>query len=290
LLYALSLHWKIGDEALLNYWHKEFSKSRHWTEIPGLLLDLLKNPMDLGHRAWIPVVLILLGWSACWRDHAWKTLMLTMIPAVALAFSAMRWYPFYQRMLLFMTPVFFIFFGKAVDLLPRTVRRHDADPEPGFTRRSLLLRRLKPVLIGCILLMGLWSLRAPIQNSWHRCCRNPYIKEDLRSALKACMRRYRRKTDNLYVFERAQYAFRYYAYRYGIKPRDYTLGSSHVGPEEVYIAELETLKDKPRLWMLFSHDMRAQERMVRRLAKAHWTKLQFQQRKNGGSVVLYVQE
>jgi hypothetical protein len=292
LLYAVSLHWKIGDQALLHYWRKEFSKSQHWTEIPGLLLDLLKNPMDFGRRAWLPVALMFLGWVAAWRDKGWKPLMLTLIPVVALVFSMMSWYPFYQRMLLFMTPVFFMFFGKALDLLPWRAQRRDGRQEhdvPVVERaRTRALRYSMLFVVGLFVMASLWSLRVGMQNSWHRFYRDPFVKEDVRTALKACMRRYRRSTDNLYVFERAQYAFLYYAYRYGIKPRDYSLGSSHVGPKELYREELEALSDKPRLWMLFSHDMRGQERIVRREAKANWPRLQFQQRENGGSVVLYV--
>jgi hypothetical protein len=65
----------------------------------------------------------------------------------------------------------------------------------------------------------------------------------------------------LYVFQRGEYQFKYYADRYGYQPSDYQIGvddlddGEKVSPEEWqrYQQDFDRLRGHPRVWMLFSH-------------------------------------
>jgi len=83
--------------------------------------------------------------------------------------------------------------------------------------------------------------------------RNPYNNEDIKTVLKY-IQHHKRADDMLYVYNGAIPAFEYYAESYNLENQKTIEGiASRDNPNE-YIADLEKLRGKKRVWFIFSHD------------------------------------
>jgi hypothetical protein len=70
------------------------------------------------------------------------------------------------------------------------------------------------------------------------------------------------------VYYGAQKAFDYYAKRYELDNMDYIIGVNFRESSEGYIRDLEKMRGKERVWMLFSHVRKnEQKEIIQRLNK-----------------------
>jgi hypothetical protein len=101
---------------------------------------------------------------------------------------------------------------------------------------------------------------------------NPYTKQEIKPVL-SYMRIHQQSGDTIYVYERAEYQFRYYAKKYAYQAGDYILGiddldrqdGQGISEEEWrrYTSDFDKLRGQQRVWILLSHLRRWQDEKER---------------------------
>ena len=106
--------------------------------------------------------------------------------------------------------------------------------------------------IGLILLL-FHALGAPLN---HAILKQPYLLEGLPEVL-AYMQDHAQPGDHVHLYEPAERSFRFYSSRFGLEnlPLTIVLRSSAVGWAD-YMASLEPLVCKRRVWLVFTHIQR----------------------------------
>jgi hypothetical protein len=87
----------------------------------------------------------------------------------------------------------------------------------------------------------------------------PYGREDVVPVLEM-LRRERKPGDGVYVYYGAAPSIDYYGARHGLPPDAYRVGGCHRGESGRYLAELDSFRGNPRVWLLITHASRHYER------------------------------
>jgi hypothetical protein len=90
----------------------------------------------------------------------------------------------------------------------------------------------------------------------------PYVKQEFRPII-SYVRTHQQAEDVIYVYQRAEYQFKYYANKFGYEEGDYILGIDDLdkmdgqGTSEEewqrYKSDLDQLRGNKRVWIIFSH-------------------------------------
>ncbi len=148
---------------------------------------------------------------------------------LALAASALRIYPFSDRLILFIVPSLVIVVAEGAMVIKTFLdRRH--------------------WLLGGIFLVLL--LAVPVTNALSYAVK-PMSREEIRPVI-AYLKAYLQPDDTVYVYDGALRAFKYYSTRDGFAPSVIKGTRSHEDLQG-YIKDLAQLEGKPRVWLLFSH-------------------------------------
>jgi 4-amino-4-deoxy-L-arabinose transferase-like glycosyltransferase len=161
-----------------------------WFRNPaGALAHLLGIPASfpLHHFNYPVAVLGVIGAAALVRRDLGKVALVTLPFAIALAASSLHAYPILGRTILFTVPLVILFIGEGVVAAASV-----------FRRRSAL----------AILLVALVAAAAPALTAAKHVA-FPYQREEVKPVL-SHLRAEWRVGDSLYLYYRAQYAFRYY--------------------------------------------------------------------------------
>ena len=150
----------------------------------------------------------------------------------ALAASALRWYPFSGRTLLFLAPALYLLVALGIE----EIREETSPRAPAVWAILLALLLFHPVL---------WSVRALF---------HPREKEEMKPAL-AYVRGHLSPGDRLYVYSAALPAFDYYGPRSGLPPNRIFRGE-WVGETAGARRDVESLRGGGRVWILFTHPIR----------------------------------
>jgi uncharacterized membrane protein len=224
LLYLVSLRGLSGNEFLRRYWQEYFRANPL-----DALFGLFANPGGLAAFAPVLLTAMLLGAGMLFARQRKAAGSLLLVFLFAGAASWMQLYPFAGRMILFITPLVYIFLAAAVDWL------WNIFPRPRF---------LSPLL--ALSLAG-FLLYSPLIVSAERFV-SPKYPEHIRPAM-AYLNANLKPGDALYVYNWALPAYRYYA-RPGT---EYVAGGLHTDAPQALLSELEQFKGQPRVWILFSH-------------------------------------
>jgi hypothetical protein len=182
------------------------------------------------------VGLMLVGlWSLWRRRRVIGALLLTPI-LVAVAAAAVRQYPFGDRVLLYLLPVFVLAIAEAVERL-RLAAVARAGRWGSLVAPALVAPALAPM-----------AMLPP-----------PYAIEDVRPAL-AYLQQKRQPGDRVYVYYGAGVGVSYYAERHGLAPSDYELGGCHRGASRRYLEELDAFRSEKRVWFVLTHAIGYNER------------------------------
>ena len=68
--------------------------------------------------------------------------------------------------------------------------------------------------------------------------------------------------DSIYVYYAAAPAFKYYSSRYNVSFTEVIVGSSNREQPEKYIPEIDQLQGKNRIWVIFSHRKKNEEKIM----------------------------
>ncbi len=170
-----------------------------------------------------------------------QALLFLLSPALATLFAAvLQKYPFHERLVLFLTPF-------AILLLAAGVAQIRSSARPRAPSLGILL--------------ALLLLAQPVASAGYL-----LVKPDYREEIKPVIqyvKQHQQQGDLLYIYQRGEYQFKYYANQYGYRDGDYIVGvddldaydGNGVSEEESrrYKADLDKLRGHPRVWLILSH-------------------------------------
>ena len=212
----LDLFWPIGRITSLY-------GSRHWASLAYPEPSLF-------------VVLTGLGFVALWRRRREAALILLTPVAMAIVAAWLHRYPFKERLILFLIPVFLLAIAAGIEWLHRWGSTF-SPRAAALGAAALVAFAISPV-----------AIRPP-----------PYGREDVVPLIDH-LRAQRRPGDAVYVFYAAAPAVDFYAARRGLAPEDYFVGGCHRGDSAGYLEELDQLRGRSRVWLLITHASRHNER------------------------------
>jgi hypothetical protein len=235
LLYLTSLRHLTASRGLLAFWQPAFMPMPPWAHLQWVLdalRNLFVNPAGLSAGS-LGLLLGLSGAVLLARRRPPWAVALFLPLLLALAASAARMYPFGGRLLLFAVPSLLIAIGA------------------GLEGVRLALRQTGPFATGVWVLLSVILLWEPSMNAANKFLAPP-MGEHLRPAL-AYVQAHRQPDDSIYVYYGAEHAFRYYAPMYGFDSSNYVRGRYGRSNPQRYLEDVETLRGKGRVWLLFSH-------------------------------------
>lgn len=90
----------------------------------------------------------------------------------------------------------------------------------------------------------------------------PYVKQEIRPVI-SYVKKHQQLQDVIYVYQRAEYQFKYYANKFGYQEGDYILGIDDLDKKDGqgtseeewqrYKSDLDKLHGNQRVWIIFSH-------------------------------------
>jgi 4-amino-4-deoxy-L-arabinose transferase-like glycosyltransferase len=245
LFYFISLKTLSSNENLLTSWQNK-------STFPSSILDLIWPLDSLGKFFYEPlgftspmdglaIVAFIIGCFSFFHRKKAPWLIL-LSPLFATFFAAyLHKYPFGGRLVLFLTPFFIVPIAEGVDYL-------------WFKSRSSAGK-----LVWMILLVLL--IYTPLANASHLFV-EPRLKSDIKPVI-TYIKENQQPGDILYIYQRGEYQFKYYAKKYGYQEGDYIIGVDDldnydgVGVSETewqrYKSDLDKLRGHDRVWVLFSH-------------------------------------
>ncbi|MCD4780975.1 MAG: glycosyltransferase family 39 protein [Candidatus Omnitrophica bacterium] len=144
--------------------------------------------------------------------------------------SAFRKYPFLNRLILFLVPVFIVFIVYGLQSILQRIRY-----QPVFT---------------VILIFGI--VFSPTVFTLHTLS-NGVAREEIKIILHHLVK-YKEKTDVIYVSNGSIAAFKYYRTRYDLLSHQIIWGTGMTLSPELYENDMKHLPECRRIWFLFAHD------------------------------------
>lgn len=171
-----------------------------------------------------------------------KVLLILLSPVFVTFFAAyLHKYPFQGRLVLFLTPFIILLVAEGV----AAIRRKTVYTSLAKVGSFVLVLLLVPPLVTAGYLIV-----------------NPYLKQEIRPVI-SYVREHQQRGDVVYVYQRAEYQFKYYAKKFGYQEGDYILGvddldkkdGQGISEEEWkrYTSDLDKLRGNRRVWIIFSH-------------------------------------
>lgn len=168
-------------------------------------------------------------------------IFVVLLPLILTLFAAsIQKYPFYGRLVFFLTPIFILLIAEGMSQL--------------IVNRNIYIKWLS-IIVVTLLLFQVLQKTIPLFYT-------PELREEIRPVLEY-IENHKQKGDTLYIFQRGNLQFRFYANQYDYTPDDYILGvddldqynGTDVSEQERkrYYNDLDQLRGQSRVWVLFSH-------------------------------------
>lgn len=244
ILYFVSLQSLADQTDLFNSWANRNTFPKSFTDFLWLLTTFWKffhKPLGfpdvfLG----IAILTFFLGCKSLIKTNS-RILFIFASPIIVTFFAAyLHLYPFDGRLVLFLTPFFSLLIGEGAAVIK-------------YTKLS------QKAKIGTLILILL--LVPPIGTAGYLIVR-PYEKQEIRPVM-AYIKEHQQQKDTIYVYQRAEFQFKYYVNKFGYQAEDYILGIDDLDKQDGqgisdnewqrYIRDLDRLRGKPRVWIVFSH-------------------------------------
>lgn len=245
-LYFLSLK-NLGESAyLLRSWTNKYAFPTSIFDINWSYLryiKLFKDPLGFP-EPWVvvPRLVCLAGFVSLWYRRKDIFFILVSPFLVTLLAGYLQKYPFHSRLVVFLTPFFILGIAEGSYFIWQKTCKNK------FTAAI-------SVLITCLL------LTVPIANASHRLVQ-PQTKQEIKQVM-SYVKSHQQPGDILYIYQRAEYQFRYYAAKYGYREGDYIMGIDDLdeydgkGMSEQewqrYQNDFDKLRGNRRVWIILSH-------------------------------------
>ncbi len=198
-----------------------------WRQMARLFAGFLDYRLPL-----LFLALVVVGAVALSRRRPVAALFLLVPVLLVVAASAARLYPFTPgRVTAFLVPGLLVFVAEGVERV-----------------RTLPLRRLAWIGAAAATIAAACPVWAIVRHP------PPYMQEHVRPALER-LRSQGRQGDALYVYSGARLAYLFYEPVFDLSAREHVLGEcARVNPRS-YLRQLDTLRGRPRVWVLIAHDL-----------------------------------
>jgi len=224
------------SEFLQHYWSFAFAPWPWWTNLRWYyetLASFLNDQAGLPVTS-LTVILLFLGAISLFVRYWQPALYLTASLALCFLASTLALYPFTGRLLVFWVPVSYLLLAE------------------GIERCRLLVWKIHPLAArmmwaGMVGFLGYGIAAA----AWRTLDTLPG-RENIKPIL-AHLRQHMLEGDTVYVYYGAVPAFRFYAPFYGLDGREVVLGELARDQPERYLEDIETLRDRARVWFVFAH-------------------------------------
>jgi len=234
VLYFISLRGISANQGFFTFWEGSFLPLPPWS-ISGLkwllvtFYEIFWIPGGL-YFSIISGILFIVGCRTLYgKDRTYFSFLLIPILFVLLA-SSLRKYPFSGRLILFIVPTMLICIVEGAEAI-----------------RQMLFRNKVWLTTAIAALLIISSIPYHLR-PWLRPCRSEEIKPVL-----GYISQNLRKSDKIYIYFAAQYAFSYYAERYNLAGSNYIIGISAKNDPGKLSNDLDKLRAAGRAWVLFSH-------------------------------------
>jgi hypothetical protein len=222
---------------MYEYWQGAFLPLPPWSHIDWFTQSIdgiITTQFGIPYATYFVFALMLLGWVILWMKDQNYAITFALILITTLTASALELYPFAERMILFLIPIGFLLLGKTVEAL----------------YQSLQKQRVLSIL-GTLILSG-YLIYGPLATSTEYFIKPKYF-EHIRPYMQFLHDTWR-SGGAMYVSNGAVSAFEYYAPIYGLKDVKYITNGreAYEDPSDI-LGQLDTLKGKPRVWILMSH-------------------------------------
>ena len=238
LLFLTSLRVLSASTGLLHYWRDAFMPVPPWkdgTWFYSACYGLLNGLLGLS-LAKVGAIVVALGCMSLFFKRWQFTLVLTVPFVLTLLASGMRKYPFSGRLLLFSVPLLVLLLAE------------------GIERTRLLLVGVSPrIAIPATAVLASFLLYGPVSVAWDNFLR-PRRGEDIKPTM-SYLEQNRLPSDIIYIYFAAIPAFEYYASAFGFHQGDYIKGNSSRGQPEKCLNEMDRLRNRERVWFIFSHNV-----------------------------------
>lgn len=215
-----------AEGTLTTSWDYTFPES--WLDLDWLFYAVkrfFRNPLRFPNGIDdVAIALFGLGCFVLARRSVGRLGFLLAPVGITLAASYLGKYPFRDRLVLFLVPYFIVVLaiGAAYDWpmgrSPRATSHASSQPSLSWRHRAL---RQSGRGISALLIIGLLSV--PLWNGGQLLV-SPSQFEDIRPLMEY-VQTHRQLGDRLYVFQKSQYQFEYYAPTYGFEPGDYVVSA-----------------------------------------------------------------
>ncbi|MGA9771896.1 MAG: glycosyltransferase family 39 protein [Blastocatellia bacterium] len=245
--YLISLRNLSGNQTLEKSWAKKGTfmplvprsiADLEW--YPGAIVKMFSNPGGLPFPL-IAALVFIIGCVALFLKNKKQLLMLTAPLLLTMLASGLHKYPFGRRLLLFLIPAVLMVVASGIEYI--ITKKPPYTIAAGFAISALLL--FQPA-------------GGATSNMLH-----PYARQDIKPIM-AYVRDHRQPGDLVYVYHHQRESFLYYAKRYGFNESDYILGidardeSKRRADWDAYQKDLDRLRGRSRVWLMFSHIRRIQ--------------------------------
>ena len=243
VFYFVSIRKLGGSQDLLKSWQKKDAFPSSNFDIIWLLDSFGKffhNPLGFtGVMDGLAIIAFIFGCISCFRRKK-ETLFILISPLFVTFLAAyLHKYPFSNRLVLFLTPFIILFIAEGAVYITSKVH-------------------FKFTLIGIVLIVLL--LAQPLIRASSLLV-NPYLREEIKPII-SYVKAHQKPEDILYIYQRGEYQFKYYAKKYGYEDGDYIIGvddldkydGKKVSEEEWqrYKSDLDKLRGN-KVWLIFSH-------------------------------------
>lgn len=239
LVYLTSLRLWAGQSGLSDFWQGSFAPLSGPDALAWYRQALgdVANPSALS-IGFLALALFLLGMIS-FGLRSRRLLAMAAAPIlIALVASSLHLYPFSGRFLLFTVPIAFIITAEGVEWI-----------RLGVARWNAALGNL--VAAACAVAMLIEP--AGIALKW---IQSPPMRDHIKPAL-AYLSQHRQPSDVIYLYYMAIPQYRYYAPFYDLEDMPYIDGIASRGHPVAYLADINALVGRPRVWLVFSHVYRS---------------------------------
>jgi hypothetical protein len=244
-MYAVSLRNLSGNQTLEKSWANKGTfmpllphslSDLEW--FPGAFVKMFSNPFGMPFPAVAAIVFVIGCVALILKNRTELLILIAPILLTALA-SGFHKYPFGRRLLLFLIPAALIVIAAGIEYIGK--KRPPYSLVAGWAIAALLL--IQPV-------------GGATSNMLHP-------RDDLKPVM-AYVRDHLQPGDVIYIYHHLRQPFQYYAKRYHLNEADYALGidardeSKKRADWQAYEKDLDQLRGRNRVWLMFSHVRRIQ--------------------------------
>ncbi len=239
LIYYIFLIREAASQHFYSYWAEFFApfpplSLSDWKWYYEIVMKTIQNPLGFEYAKWLIFFTMVIGIFSLWKNKDKIYILLLLTPIIILLVASMlNIYPFSTRLILFIVPIMYLLITEGLYFIVKFFAKN------------------KAVILSILLILII--LISPLRFS-SRVLFNPLQREESRPVINYLNKNYN-QSDNIYLSYGAVRAFAYYneinKMNYNnikiISKNDFIINS------EGYERLVKVIKEKERVWFLFSH-------------------------------------